>query len=359
MSCSKCVPSFCISSLTRKPTALRHLSKSACGHCFLSRSPWIKPTFYTRTNSRRSPDCLNDVQYCGVCILPREFQRRRSYTLASSAHTFGVRDNASENCVQGLTSSGTSNERDISVLAGTPKGLERLKEAFCDESTRGALTPELQNRLVTACFTFALDRFQREALDALIESRNVILSAPTGSGKTVVGEMAILLALARNLRVFYTTPLKALSNQKFLDFKKLFGDSRVGLLTGDIAVNRDAEIVVMTTEVYRNMLYANGSGTDGSMIPVTDDVFAVVFGTSMQKTEKFCDEAILCVIKIYIYVSLCLLFENISGEFTHFVVDFTGLLFLSVCCLFVLFLAAPHRLCRKFVVDLRSSLLNR
>jgi superfamily II RNA helicase len=76
--------------------------------------------------------------------------------------------------------------------------------------------------------------------------------------------MAILLAMARNMRAFYTTPLKALSNQKFSDFKRLFGEDRVGLLTGDVNVNRDAPIIVMTTEVYRNMLYADGPSAAGT-----------------------------------------------------------------------------------------------
>ena len=182
-----------------------------------------------------------------------------------------------------------------------------------------------------------------EALRALSRRNNVVVSAPTGSGKTVAGELAIYYALALGLRVFYTTPLKvvfamlcllacwfavkfvrsflfllvshcphplsvslslslsfslsflsdhgsfihhqALSNQKFSDFRKQYGHERVGLLTGDSGVNRDAQIVVMTTEVYRNMLYESGkTGSSGSTnkkdtTASTDlrNVFAVVF----------------------------------------------------------------------------------
>src|SRR5438067_1795226 len=94
-----------------------------------------------------------------------------------------------------------------------------------------------------------------EAIASLEAGRSVVVCAPTGSGKTVVGEYAIHAALAAGSRLFYTTPLKALSNQKFRDFGAQFGEDRVGLLTGDISINRDAPVVVMTTEVFRNMLY--------------------------------------------------------------------------------------------------------
>ena len=92
------------------------------------------------------------------------------------------------------------------------------------------------------------------------EGKNVIVCAPTGSGKTAIAEYAIHRCLQQGLRAFYTTPLKALSNQKFHDFRKLFGEHNVGLLTGDISAQREAPIVVMTTEVYRNMLYGTTLG---------------------------------------------------------------------------------------------------
>lgn len=109
-------------------------------------------------------------------------------------------------------------------------------------------------------FPFPLDNFQREAIAQLNEGKSVVVCAPTGSGKTVIAEYAVELALRNNKRCFYTTPLKALSNQKFNDFKHKYSDSHVGLLTGDISINRDAPIVVMTTEVFRNMLYGTALG---------------------------------------------------------------------------------------------------
>ena len=105
-------------------------------------------------------------------------------------------------------------------------------------------------------FPFRLDRFQHEAIDALNQGHSVVVSAPTGSGKTLVGEYAIHRALAHGRKVFYTTPLKALSNQKLRDFRHQFGAANVGLLTGDLSLNREARVVVMTTEIFRNMLYA-------------------------------------------------------------------------------------------------------
>ena len=105
-------------------------------------------------------------------------------------------------------------------------------------------------------FPFPLDDFQLEAMDALNQGHSVVVSAPTASGKTLIGEYAIHRALAHGQKVFYTTPLKALSNQKLRDFRDQFGAENVGLMTGDLSVNREASIVVMTTEIFRNMLYA-------------------------------------------------------------------------------------------------------
>jgi superfamily II RNA helicase len=122
-------------------------------------------------------------------------------------------------------------------------------------------------------FPFPLDRFQLEAIDALNQGHSVVVSAPTGSGKTLVGEYAIHRALAHGRKVFYTTPLKALSNQKLRDFRHQFGDANVGLLTGDLSLNREARIVVMTTEIFRNMLYAEIDHPDDDPLA---DVEAVV-----------------------------------------------------------------------------------
>jgi ATP-dependent RNA helicase HelY len=123
-----------------------------------------------------------------------------------------------------------------------------------------------------ARFPFELDRFQFEAIDALDRGMSVLVAAPTGSGKTVVAEFAVERALAAGRKCFYTTPLKALSNQKYGDLVASYGPQRVGLLTGDNAINGDAPIVVMTTEVLRNMLYERSDATLGLQSVVLDEV---------------------------------------------------------------------------------------
>ena len=110
-------------------------------------------------------------------------------------------------------------------------------------------------------FDFELDDFQKEALFHINNEKSIVVCAPTGAGKTCIAEHAIHKALEENTRIFYTTPLKALSNQKFYDFSRKYGESNVGLLTGDTSINRDAQIVVMTTEVFRNMLYGTNFGS--------------------------------------------------------------------------------------------------
>ena len=129
-------------------------------------------------------------------------------------------------------------------------------------------------------FPFELDDFQEKAIAFLEAGKSVVVTAPTGSGKTLIGEFAIYRALARGKRVFYTTPLKALSNQKFRDFQEQFGQTlangiyqEVGLITGDILINPDAPIVVMTTEIFRNMLYSTPIGEVGTSV---DNVEIVV-----------------------------------------------------------------------------------
>jgi len=119
---------------------------------------------------------------------------------------------------------------------------------------------------------FELDPFQLEACVALEAGRGVLVAAPTGAGKTVVGEFAVHLALAQGRKAFYTTPIKALSNQKYADLARQHGADRVGLLTGDTTVNGDAPVVVMTTEVLRNMLYAGSPALDGLAFVVMDEV---------------------------------------------------------------------------------------
>ena len=110
-------------------------------------------------------------------------------------------------------------------------------------------------------FPFELDDFQKEACNFIDEEKSVVVCAPTGAGKTVIAEHAINNALKNGTRIFYTTPLKALSNQKYYDFGEKYGQDKVGLLTGDTSINRNAQIVIMTTEVFRNMLYGTNFGS--------------------------------------------------------------------------------------------------
>ncbi|MFC4852500.1 DEAD/DEAH box helicase [Actinophytocola glycyrrhizae] len=124
----------------------------------------------------------------------------------------------------------------------------------------------------TSALSFTLDPFQEQACAALEDGHGVLVCAPTGAGKTVVGEFAVHLALAEGQKCFYTTPIKALSNQKYADLVERHGAKSVGLLTGDTSVNGSAPIVVMTTEVLRNMLYAGSSTLDGLGYVVMDEV---------------------------------------------------------------------------------------
>ena len=119
---------------------------------------------------------------------------------------------------------------------------------------------------------FDLDEFQKEACAALERGRGVLVCAPTGAGKTVVGEFAVHLAFTEGRKCFYTTPIKALSNQKYSDLVERYGPDAVGLLTGDTSVNGDAQVVVMTTEVLRNMLYAESRALEHLGYVVMDEV---------------------------------------------------------------------------------------
>jgi ATP-dependent RNA helicase HelY len=121
-------------------------------------------------------------------------------------------------------------------------------------------------------YDFPLDPYQVAACEALAAGRSVLVAAPTGAGKTVVGEFAVHQALTSGNRCFYTTPIKALSNQKFADLQQRYGPESVGLLTGDNSINGDAPIVVMTTEVLRNMLYAKSSALESLSHVVMDEV---------------------------------------------------------------------------------------
>src|SRR5918995_1281817 len=125
---------------------------------------------------------------------------------------------------------------------------------------------------IIAGYPFPLDRFQLEAFDALDAGHHVVVAAPTGSGKTVVAEYGIETARRAGRRAFYTAPLKALSNQKFRDLGARYGPGQVGLLTGDNAIDGDAPVVVMTTEVLRNMIYARSPALDRLRYVVLDEV---------------------------------------------------------------------------------------
>ncbi|NJN87040.1 MAG: DEAD/DEAH box helicase [Leptolyngbyaceae cyanobacterium SL_7_1] len=152
-------------------------------------------------------------------------------------------------------------------------------------------------------FPFELDGFQLKAIDALNAGKSVVVCAPTGSGKTLIGEYAIYRALARRKRVFYTTPLKALSNQKLRDFRDRFGADQVGLLTGDVSINRDAPIVVMTTEIFRNMLYGTPIGEVGISLQGLDVVVLdechymndIQRGTVWEESIIYCPQGIQLV----------------------------------------------------------------
>jgi ATP-dependent RNA helicase HelY len=151
------------------------------------------------------------------------------------------------------------------VVSSTPAPAE----AYAAARSRSA-RPRLAE--FEAGLPFRLDGFQQQACAALEDGHGVLVCAPTGAGKTVVGEFAVHLALAQGLKCFYTTPIKALSNQKYADFVARHGADAVGLLTGDTAVNGDAQVVVMTTEVLRNMIYAGGNRLEHLGFVVMDEV---------------------------------------------------------------------------------------
>ena len=121
-------------------------------------------------------------------------------------------------------------------------------------------------------FPFSLDDFQIEGCRALEDGKGVLVAAPTGAGKTIVGEFAAFLAIQQGKKCFYTAPIKALSNQKFQDLKEMYGEERVGLLTGDTTINSEAPLVVMTTEVLRNMIYSNSHTMRDLGFVVMDEV---------------------------------------------------------------------------------------
>src|SRR5277367_1757202 len=149
----------------------------------------------------------------------------------------------------------------------TPVSPAERYAAFRQRSEDGAEFATFQG-----LYDFAFDDFQRRACLALAGGHGVLVAAPTGSGKTVIGEFAVHLALAEGRKCFYTTPIKALSNQKYTDLVRRYNHDTVGLLTGDNSINGDAPVVVMTTEVLRNMIYAASPALDGLRYVVLDEV---------------------------------------------------------------------------------------
>ncbi|MEV1115684.1 DEAD/DEAH box helicase [Actinosynnema sp. NPDC049800] len=151
-------------------------------------------------------------------------------------------------------------------MSSTPRSPADSYADFRRRSSR----PKLADFL--GVISFELDPFQERACEALEDGHGVLVCAPTGAGKTVVGEFAVHLALTEGRKCFYTTPIKALSNQKYADLVARYGAAKVGLLTGDTSVNGDAPIVVMTTEVLRNMLYAGSSTLKTLAYVVMDEI---------------------------------------------------------------------------------------
>src|SRR5262245_4229339 len=114
--------------------------------------------------------------------------------------------------------------------------------------------------------------FQRRAVEAIFEGKGVVVAAPTGAGKTLVADYAIDHALAQGRRVLYTSPIKALSNQKFRDFRAHYGEERVGLMTGDVTLQPDAPLLVLTTEIFRNTIFEDPKRLDGFEFVIFDEV---------------------------------------------------------------------------------------
>jgi ATP-dependent RNA helicase HelY len=134
------------------------------------------------------------------------------------------------------------------------------------------LTAFPKMRKFASSLEFELDDFQVAACRALEQGKGVLVAAPTGAGKTIVGEFAVELAVQSGSKCFYTTPIKALSNQKYSELVARYGEAKVGLLTGDTSINSEADIVIMTTEVLRNMIYANSHTIKRLKYVVMDEV---------------------------------------------------------------------------------------
>ena len=156
----------------------------------------------------------------------------------------------------------------VVTRSGTRAGTRTTR----DTSSSPTVTAALTRSSFTSGLGFALDAFQTSAFDSLDAGKSVLVAAPTGSGKTLVADYAIASAISSGAKAFYTTPLKALSNQKYGDLVRAHGSENVGLLTGDNTINGDALVVVMTTEVLRNMIYARSKALNGLRYVILDEV---------------------------------------------------------------------------------------
>ena len=149
-----------------------------------------------------------------------------------------------------------------------------------------------------AQYSFPLDDFQVKAIDALLNSNSVLVAAPTGSGKTVIAEFAVFNAFDKKQKVIYTTPLKALSNQKYRDFIDRYSENKVGLITGDVNINASAPLVIMTTEILRNILYQDKTRLDSVEYVILDECHYMndrERGTVWEETIIHCPEHIKLV----------------------------------------------------------------
>ncbi|KAJ7525182.1 hypothetical protein O6H91_17G040400 [Diphasiastrum complanatum] len=209
------------------------------------------------------------------------------------------KDGAVRTDVQSGKGADNSSGEKVSVRLTPGDEAKRIKE-FCAKVQEG------DNYLITtkelaSIYNFPLDKFQLLAMKGFLKGSSVVLCAPTSSGKTLVAEVAAAVTLARGRRFFYTTPLKALSNQKWREFRTLFGDSNVGLVTGDAAVNKEAPILIMTTEILRNMLYQSVGNTDEANslrnvdAVVLDEIHYlsdIARGTTWEETIIYCPKKV-------------------------------------------------------------------
>src|SRR5581483_2890012 len=191
-------------------------------------------------------------------------QHRPAQEVATPRHRRDLRHRRGHHAEPGPVLAVRHGDPDVPVLRGVHPHRAVAQEVSEDA---GAIRSAFESGL-----GFDLDGFQVRAFDALDEGHSVLVAAPTGSGKTVVAEYAVDRAIHEGRKAFYTTPLKALSNQKYGDLVRRYGVERVGLLTGDNAINGDAPVVVMTTEVLRNMIYAGSSALEGLRYVVLDEV---------------------------------------------------------------------------------------